>query len=520
MNFRKAFKNFQSYPMKNIFLLLLTTPFFVFAQTPIVKTNAGLVSGSEKNGVQIFKGIPFAAPPVGDLRWKAPQPVAPWKEVKVCNAFGASPMQAPPVPFMCWSEEYLIPKAPIGEDCLYLNVWSNKKTNSKKAVLVYIYGGGFRSGGAGCDIYDGEAMAKKDIVFVTINYRVGVFGFLAHPELSQESDKKTSGNYALLDMVAALQWVHDNIANFGGDPNKVTIAGQSAGAFAVNFLAASPLTKGLIHGAIAESGGAILPSSIRPAMHLQQMEAVGVDFAKSLGCDNIKALRNKTAQEIFDANPGMVGPFEDGYVVPSSMYETYLKGQQNDIPTMLGWNLDDKMIGKPVPAKEFIETIKKQYGSNADKLLAQYPATNDAEAAASQGDLSRDQTFGVQGYTWATMQSEHGKAPIYVYSFNRKLPPSSPANDFGAFHTGEVPYAYNNLHTVKNRPFTKADFELAEHMSSYWTNFAKTGNPNGTGLTNWPAYQKQSKQVIQLDTKITVKKLPTEAKLEVLTKLL
>lgn len=503
-----------------LFTPFLLASFILNAQTPVIKTNAGLVSGIQVNGIQIFKGIPFAAPPVGELRWKAPQPVIPWKDVKVCNAFGASPIQTAPVPFMCWSEEYLIPKEPISEDCLYLNIWA-KKSSTKKAVLVYIYGGGFVSGGAGCDIYDGTEMAKKDIVFVTINYRVGVFGFLAHPELSNESDTKTSGNYALLDMVAALKWVHDNISNFGGDPNKVTIAGQSAGAFAVNFLAASPLTKGLIRGAIAESGGSILPSSIRPAMHLQQMETVGLDFTKKLGCSNIKELRNKTANEILAASGmGLVGPFEDGYVVPSSMYETYLRGQQNDIPTLLGWNLDDKMIGKPVAAKEFIENINKQYGANADKLLAQYPASNDAEAAVSQGDLSRDQTFGVQGYTWATLQSEHGKAPIYMYSFNRKLPASSPANDFGAFHTGEVPYAYNNLHTVKNRPFTKADFDLADQMSSYWVNFAKTGNPNGAGLVNWPAYEKQSKRVIQLDTKIEVVKLPTESKLEVLTKLL
>jgi para-nitrobenzyl esterase len=430
-------------------------------------------------------------------------------------------MQAPPFPFMCWSEEYLIPKEPIGEDCLYLNVWSNKKTAPKKAVLVYIYGGGFVSGGAGCDIYDGEAMAKKDIVFVTINYRVGVFGFLAHPELSNESDKKTSGNYALLDMVAALQWVHDNIESFGGDPNKVTIAGQSAGAFAVNFLAASPLTKGLIRGAIAESGGSILPSAIRPAMHLQQMEVVGVDFAKKLGCNNINDLRNKTANEILAASGmGMVGPFEDGYVVPSSMYDTYLKGKQNDIPTLLGWNLDDKIMGPPVPAVQFVENIKKQFGVNADKLLVQYPANNDEEAAISQGNLSRDQTFGVQGYAWASLQAESGKAPVYVYNFNRKLPANTPANDFGAFHTGEVPYAYNNLQTVHNRPFTKADFELADQMSSYWVNFAKTGNPNGIGLIHWPAYEKQTKLIIQLDIKSEVVKLPTETKLEVLSKIM
>ncbi len=506
--------------MKKLFSLLLMLPNLLFAQTPIVKTNAGPISGIEKNGIQIFKGIPFAQPPVGDLRWKAPQPVKPWKDIKQCIAFGASPVQASPVPFMCWSEEYLIPKEPISEDCLYLNVWAPKKSATKKAVLVYIYGGGFRSGGAGCAIYDGTEMAKKDIIYVSINYRVGVFGFLAHPELSKESANNVSGNYAILDMVAALKWVKENIAAFGGDPSRVTIAGQSAGAFAVNFLAASPLTKGLIHGAIAESGGSILPSSIRPAMHLQQAEQVGVGFAKSLGCNSLQDLRNKTANEILHANPGMVGPFEDGYVVPSSMLETYKNDKQNDIPTILGWNLDDKIMGRPVPAKQFIEDIKKQFGANAEKLLAQYKAGNDDEAASSQGDLSRDQTFGVQGYTWATLQSEKGKAPIYVYNFNRKLPASTPANDFGAFHTGEVPYAYNNLHTVNNRPFTKEDYELADHMSTYWVNFVKTGNPNGAGLTQWPAYKKETKQIMQLDAKTNVVKLPTASKLALLSKIL
>ncbi len=501
-------------------LLILLTPFMLKAQSPIITTASGKLSGIEENGIQIFKGIPFAAPPVGDLRWKAPQPVTPWNGVKKCVAFGASPVQAPPVPFMCWSEEYLIPKEPIGEDCLYLNVWAPKKSNTKKAVLVYIYGGGFRTGGAGCAIYDGTAMAKKDIVFVTINYRVGVFGFLAHPELSKESANKTSGNYALLDMIAALKWVKENIASFGGDSNRVTIAGQSAGAFAVNFLAASPLAKGLIHGVIAESGGSILPSAIRPAMHLPQAEATGVDFAKSIGCSSIAELRKKSADEILNANPGAIGPFEDGFVVPTSMLQTYVNGKQNDIPTILGWNLDDKMIGKPVSAKQYEDDIKKQFGANAEKILLQYPATNDAIAAKSQGDLSRDQTFGVQGYTWASLQSEHGKAPIFVYSFNRKLPPSSPANDFGAFHTGEVPYAYNNLHTVINRPFTNADFELADQMSSYWSNFAKTGNPNGAVLLNWPAYTKETKQIIQLDTKSQVVRLPTEQKLNTLSKIL
>jgi para-nitrobenzyl esterase len=506
--------------MKYIYLLFMLVPVFLTAQTPVVTTNSGAVSGIVKEGVQVFKGIPFAAPPVGELRWKAPQPVAPWKGVKQCIAFGPSPVQAPPVPFMCWSEEYLIPKEPISEDCLYLNVWAPKKSTTKKAVLVYIYGGGFRSGGSGCDIYDGTAMAKKDIVFVSINYRVGVFGFLAHPELTKESDHHVSGNYAILDMVTALKWVKDNIASFGGDPSRVTIAGQSAGAFAVNFLAASPLTKGLIHGAIAESGASILPSSIRPAMHLQQAEQVGVEFANSLGCNSIQALRNKSANEILNANPGMVGPFEDGYVVPSSMMQTYLKNQQNDIPTLLGWNLDDKVSGPPMPANKYAESIQKQFGVHAEKVLNMYPASDDATAAISQGELSRDQTFGIQGYTWASLQSEKGKSPVYVYNFNRKLPASTPANDFGAFHTGEVPYAYNNLHTVHNRPFTKADYDLADQMSSYWANFAKTGNPNGSNLMEWPKYNKATKQVMEFNATNKVEKLPTEQKLALLSTIL
>ena len=498
----------------------MLAPVFLTAQTPVVSTKSGPVSGIEKEGIQIFKGIPFAAPPVGDLRWKAPQPVQPWKDIKQCIAFGPSPVQAPPVPFMCWSEEYLIPKEPISEDCLYLNVWAPKKSTTKKAVLVYIYGGGFRSGGSGCDIYDGTAMAKKDIVFVSINYRVGAFGFLAHPELTKESEHHVSGNYAILDMVAALKWVKDNIAAFGGDPSRVTIAGQSAGAFAVNFLAATPLTKGLIHGAIAESGGSILPSSIRPAMHLNQAEATGIDFAKSLGCNSIKELRNKSADQILNANPGAIGPFEDGYVVPSSMMQTYLKDQQNDIPALLGWNLDDKIMGPPLTADKYVQSIKQQFGANAEKVLALYPATDDATAAESQGEMSRDQTFGVQGYTWASLQSENGKAPIYVYNFNRKLPAATPANDFGAFHTGEVPYAYNNLHTVRNRPFTKADYELADQMSSYWANFAKTGDPNGLNLMQWPKYNKATKQVMEFNTNNKVVKLPTEQKLALLTTIL
>ena len=485
---------------------------------PIITTASGKVEGTIHDGVQIFKGIPFAQAPIGDLRWKAPQPVIAWDGVKQCLNFSASPVQGAPIPFMCWSKEFLIPSEPINEDCLYLNVWS-KPTTEKKPVLVYIYGGGFRSGGAACPIYDGEAVANKDVVFVSINYRVGVFGFLAHPELTKESPNHSSGNYALLDMVAALQWVKNNIASFGGDPSRVTISGQSAGAFAVNFLCATPLTKGLISGAIAESGGSVLPSSIRPSIKLKEAEAMGTAFAKNLNCATIADLRNKTANEILMANGGLSAPYEDGYVLPESILSIYTKGKQNDIPLILGWNADDKIPVPPLTAVNYKLQIQKRFGSKASEVLAQYPGENDTQAAISQGDMNRDETFGVQGFAWANAQIKSGKAPVFVYNFNKKLPAYTPASDFGAFHTGEVVYAYDNLKTV-DRPWDKSDFELATSMSNYWVSFVKTGNPNGGILVKWPTYETTKEQVLILDKKIESTKLPTKAKLKLIATLL
>jgi para-nitrobenzyl esterase len=413
----------------------LMTPLMLSTDKPVATTNAGKVAGFKEGDINVFKGIPFAAPPVGDLRWKAPQPVKPWSGVKDCIQFAASPMQCDPVPFMCWSEEFLIPKKPIDEDCLYLNVWA-KNTAAKKPVLVYIYGGGFVSGGAGCAIYDGKEMAEKDVVFVSINYRVGVFGFLAHPELTKESGYGASGNYALLDMIAALNWVKQNITGFGGDPNQVTIAGQSAGAFAVNHLCASPLAKGLFKGAIAQSGGSVLTSTLRPTTSLQQAENMGIDFAKHFKVSSIQDLRKISAEDILKSNQGLSYPIEDGYVLPSSIADIYSNGKQNDIALMLGWNLDDKVTGPPVNAEAYKQQLQKQFGTNAEKVLQYYPATNDAIAAASQDNLSRDGFFGVQGYAWANAQLDKGKSKVFIYNFNRKLPAYSAASNFGAFHTG------------------------------------------------------------------------------------
>ena len=495
----------------------LISPLLLPGEKPVVNTNAGKVAGFKEGNINVFKGIPFAAPPVGDLRWKAPQKVQAWSGIKDCVQFAASPIQGEPIPFMCWSEEFLIPKKPIDEDCLYLNVWS-KATPVKKPVLVYIYGGGFRSGGAGCAIYDGKEIAEKDVVFVSINYRVGVFGFLAHPELTKESGYGASGNYALLDMIAALKWVKENIAAFGGDPNQVTIAGQSAGAFAVNHLCATPLAKGLFKGAIAQSGGSVLSSSLRPTTNLLQAEAMGIEFAKNLHANSLADLRKLSAEEILKSNQGLSYPIEDGYVLPSSIADIYAKGVQNDVSLMLGWNYDDRVSGPPVKAEAYKAQLLKQYGANAEKVLQYYPATNDSIAAISQDNLNRDAFFGVQGFAWANAQLQKGKSKVFVYNFNRKLPAYTPATNFGAFHTGEVPYVFNNLKTV-NRPWQDIDIQLADQMSNYWVNFTKTGNPNGTGLTQWSSFTKQKGQVMILAEKIRHEDLPFRQGLEVLSTL-
>ena len=495
----------------------LMAPLLLQGEKPVINTLSGKVAGYKEGKINVFKGIPFAAPPVGDLRWKAPQKVQAWSGVKDCIQFAASPVQGEPIPFMCWSEEFLIPKKPIDEDCLYLNVWS-KATPVKKPVLVYIYGGGFRSGGAGCAIYDGKEIAEKDVVFVSINYRVGVFGFLAHPELTKESGYGASGNYALLDMIAALKWVKENIAAFGGDPNQVTIAGQSAGAFAVNHLCATQLAKGLFKGAIAQSGGSVLSSSLRPTTNLIQAEAMGIEFAKNLHANSIEDLRKLSSTEILQSNQGLSYPIEDGYVLPSSIADIYANGKQNDVALILGWNLDDKVSGPPVKADLFKQQIQKQYGINADKIFQYYPASNDSIAAISQENLSRDAFFGVQGFAWANAQTQKGKSKVFLYNFNRKLPAYTSATNFGAFHTGEVPYVFNNLKTV-HRPWEDVDIQLADQMSTYWANFAKTGNPNGNDLHQWPSYTPQNDKVLILAEKIRAEHLPFKNGLEVLSKL-
>jgi para-nitrobenzyl esterase len=505
-------------------VLILASSFVFYSfiitavRVTVVRTEAGLVSGVKNStgDVTAYKGIPFAAPPVGELRWKAPQPARHWDGVKKCDAFGPSPMQPKPVPFMVYTAEFLIPEQPISEDCLYLNVWTNAKTKAdKKPVFVWIYGGGFTSGGTACAIYDGEAMAKKGVIFVSVNYRVGAFGFLAHPELTKESPEKASGNYGLLDQVAALKWVKKNIAAFGGDPDRVTIAGQSAGSMSVNSLVASPLTKGLFKGAIAESGSLLIKNPLLASTSLQTAEEQGVKLAEKAGAKSLAEMRAMSAEDVLKKFQGRYAPIVDGYVLPESVADIFAKGKQNHVPLITGWNADE--FGGPADDKEtFKKKAQEKYGSDAETFLKYYPAETDEQAKASQVALSRDQVFALSGYKWANIQSKAPNSPVYVYNFARKVPGNGDMAKYGAFHTGEVCYVMDNLKFLNNRPLEPADHALAKLMSAYWVNFVKTGNPNGNGLPAWPKYNTTQYQAKVFNAKTQTETLPGKGGLDFL----
>ncbi len=478
-----------------------------------VGVEGGTISGYKIGKVTVFKGVPFAAPPVGDLRWRPPQPVKGWKGIKKCITPPASAMQAKPVPFMMWSKEFMAPEAPLSEDCLYLNIWTAaKKANEKRPVIIWIHGGAFTGGSGTVPLYDGEEMAKKGVVFITINYRLGVFGFLAHPELSAESPDKVSGNYGILDQIAALKWVKRNIAAFGGNPDNVTIDGQSAGSFSVNALMCSPLAKGLFQKAIGQSGGMFAANS-GIVTDLKAAEASGTKFAQQAGAANIKELRSKSAEELLKMQGRWGITIDRVVVMPAD--EVFGSGKQNDVPLITGWNADDGFSMGPLQnAETYKADAIKTYGEKANDFLKLFPAGDDAEAQKSQ-KLAAQMFFGWQNYNWAKMQSLTGKCKAYLYYFTH-VPPGEP--NYGAFHSSEFGYALKTL-KLWNRPFVKWDFDLSEIMSSYWVNFAKTGNPNGPGLPEWPAFDSNSPRVIELDDQVKSVPLPHREQLEFLTRL-
>jgi para-nitrobenzyl esterase len=478
------------------FIFLCTVIIFcsirLSAQQPVIKTENGSVSGYKSGEIVIFKGVPFASPPVGDLRWKAPQPVKNWLGVLKCDKFSASPMQRNPVPFMMWTEEFITPPDNLSEDCLYLNIWTPSITAKKKLpVFVWIYGGGFSSGSAACAVYDGEEMAKNGIVFVSINYRVGVLGFLVHPELSSESENRVSGNYGLLDQVAALKWISKNIEAFGGDPQKVTIAGQSAGSMSVCALVVSPLARGLFRGAIAQSGGILTRFLNR---NYDEAEKTGVKFMEKLKAANIDELRKKSADEIISAG-GNFSPVTDGYVIPKDVAAAFMNGQFNDVAMMAGWvSGDGSLMGeqKMTPEKYRQQAIEK-FGEKAERYLKLFPGGTSEEVTASLKESALMQFAALPAYLWAG----YSKSKAYIYEYSH-VPVDKPGfPNYGAFHTSEVPFALHTLH-LWNRPWREVDYSVEKTMSNYWVNFTKTGNPDGKGLTEWIPYDKASGYIMQI----------------------
>lgn len=491
---------------KNLLFIILLFSIFAESQNLIVETTNGKILGSSSTDkkVRIFKGIPFAASPVGNLRWKAPQVVENWKEIKQCTAFSASPMQNKPQPFYCWSEEFIAQAEPINEDCLYLNVWTNAKNKSEKLpVFVWIYGGGLNSGSANCAIYDGEEMARKGVIFVSINYRVGVFGFMAHPELSKESGHEASGNYGFLDQIAALNWVQKNIVEFGGDPNNVTIAGQSAGAFSVTALIASPLAKGLFHKAIPQSGG--LLSNIL-SQNLEKSEKQGIALMEKANVNSITELRKKSAEElqILSNNPelGRFGTTLDGYVLPVNLLDYFKKGLHNQTPILTGWVTGDGSFMGDITTtvEEYKKEVQTKYGDKANAFLNIFPATTPDEVKIVKQKLTLLNFAGMPSHLLASFNTKAS----YVYQFGHVAPDKPNFPNYGAFHTSEVPYVLHNLHTW-NRDWQSLDKEIETTFSSYWVNFVKTGNPNGDNLPKWNMYDKQSGTIMVVDDKIESK---------------
>lgn len=501
--------------MRKIFSLFICTTLLCSCTTGLpthINVQGGTVEGYADNGLTIFKGIPFAAPPLGNLRWKAPQPVIPWKGVLETKEYAQGPFQPGSTDT-------------FSEDCLYLNVWTPAKSaQDKLPVLVWIYGGGFSIGWTGDPNYDCEAIARKSladskesVILVSMNYRVGQIGFFSYPWLDAESSSGTSGNYGLLDQIAALQWVKDNISKFGGDASRVTIFGQSAGACSVSMLCASPLAQGLFCGAISESGGSFAEprETIYPGENIQNLanaEKSNRMIVEKLGVGSLEELRALDASEFlqFGMEAGS-WPIMDGYVIPGNQYNLYSEKRFNDVNILIGYNSDEgEAFPLERPGRSHREGVVERFSQEfADKLLQVYPLEKDGSAGKSARDLMRDVSFGWHTWTWAKLQSQNGKAPVYYYYFNQH-----PEYPVGARHGYEVAYVFQH---VNNPMAQEEDYVLMDRMGEYWLNFARNGNPNGEGLPDWPQFTQDRHSVMYLVApEPYVIPVPDESALEVL----
>ena len=486
-----------------------------YAANPlVVKTDKGKVEGAYTADQQVraFKGIPFAAPPVGELRWQPPQPAAKWKDILEATEFGHRCIQTSAYPDMIFHDPGQ------SEDCLTLNVWTPAKSKKDKLpVMVWIYGGGYTGGGTSEARQDGQYLAHRGVVVVSMNYRLGIFGFFALPELTAESPHHSSGNYGLMDQAAAIQWVKRNIAAFGGDPNNITLFGESAGAFSVSAQMASPLTKDLLSKAIGESGGALVSAGLRFPMREQQERQDAAFATNAFGTDKLADLRKLSVTEILEGLKPKTGaarpegaplrfaPDIDGYFLPEPVAQIYAEGKQAHIPMMAGWNKDEArgavILAKVKPTPESFEAeAQKAFGDRADEFLKLYPAATDAEAIESAGDFVSDRFIIYSTWRWLEAQVATGDAPVYRY----RLDLGSPGDKFhpaaiGAFHSDDIEYVFGTLDSRQEAVWRPEDRALSNQIQEYWTNFAKTGDPNGGDLPKWPTYHATDWMVMHLD---------------------
>ncbi len=478
-------------------------------QLPLADTTQGRLLGMHSEqapAVKVFKGIPYAAPPVGQARWRPPQAAAGWTGERRADTFGPDCMQQP----YPEGSFFYRPARLSSEDCLYLNVWTAAEPEESRPVMVWLHGGALTRGSGAIDTYDGSSLAQKDVVLVTINYRLGVFGYFAHPELVAESPAFSAGNYGILDQIQALQWVQDNIAAFGGDPDNVTVFGESAGAWSVHFLTASPLAEGLFDKAIAQSGARLDPrvELDRQGSAGASATAAGVQLASQLGADSLSDLRAMPARQLLDsaADAGFrTDGIVDGWVIPEQPYQMFSQGRQNKVPVLVGFNSEEgTTLGAanalPDSAEAYEARIQSIYGDLADMILDVYPSD---DIRRSILDNYRDSAFGWNMVTWANL-TRNVDEQAFLYFFTHR-PPGPMAQQLGAYHAAEIAYVFNNVHTLRNQP-SAMDYRLADIMSDYWVNFAHHGVPSAPGQPTWLPYTNAERNYLLFGTQVSAER--------------
>ncbi|MDT0328521.1 carboxylesterase family protein [Nocardiopsis lambiniae] len=489
--------------------------------TELVDTREGPVRGvlDDPGTVEIFAGIPYARPPEGELRWRAPRPPLPRTEVFTADRFSDVPVQSEStfttralaqvidVPL----EGTLLNPYPVSEDALTLNIWRGTERGADRLpVLVYIPGGGFKTGSGALPLYDGAALASRgEVITVTLNYRLGVLGFLAHPDLADESGSEASGNYGIQDQIAALEWIRDNIAAFGGDPDRVTVAGESAGGESVCLLGATPLTENLVDGLIAGSGACMgTTGDTEQGDQFDTREAAtdaGLRLSRALGGATLEEMRAMPLDRVLAAAESLDGhwrPFVDGHVLPAAPADIHASGDQLDVPVLVGSNADEASLLLALPpdtdVDEYRASVLEEHGQNAERFLELYPGRTEDQVLDSLLQARTDKVMTRAMHRWARLRTRTGESDAYLYHFSH-VPPEDGLEKYGAYHGAEVAYAYDNLGTDGDADYTETDYRLRDQMSAYWVNFVRTGDPNGPDLPAWPTVREAPEQVMAFD---------------------